>query len=203
MPDDTPLVVLQREPFTSAVRFSLMTRFCRAPHFKLAFSFRLPCMPLRNDPNKAKAPFLSSPRYLIDVTKQLVFHFAKHEEIKRMVAVMDIAVLLERLHDAFLADKSLLFGQNGSLSPHFINDIDMAFRVRLVRFSSMVVGWLFVCSAVCMTTISRVVLLEDGVYTHMENYKDPVCAWRGWVCSIENRPRECAGLGSRSWGWLK
>lgn len=63
-------------------------------------------------------------------TQQLVFHFAKHDEVKRMVAVMDIAVLLERLRDVFLADKSLLLGKHGSLSFNFINDIDMTFRVR-------------------------------------------------------------------------
>lgn len=61
---------------------------------------------------------------------QLVFHFARYEEAKRMVAVMDIAVLLERLRDAFLADKNSLVGRNGSLPFHFMNDIDMAFRVR-------------------------------------------------------------------------
>ncbi|CAM9316088.1 unnamed protein product, partial [Hapterophycus canaliculatus] len=65
---------------------------------------------------------------LLDDLMQLVFHFAKHEEAKRMMAVMDIAVLLERLRDAFLADKSSLLGKNGSLPFHFVNDIDMAFR---------------------------------------------------------------------------
>ncbi|CAM9298583.1 unnamed protein product [Ectocarpus fasciculatus] len=59
---------------------------------------------------------------------QLVFHFAKHDEAKRMVAVMDIVVLLERLRDAFLADKDSLVGKNESLPLHFMNDIDMAFR---------------------------------------------------------------------------
>lgn len=48
-----------------------------------------------------------------------------------MVAAMDIAVLLERLRDAFLADKHSLVGRNGSLPFHFMNDIDMAFRVRV------------------------------------------------------------------------
>lgn len=62
-------------------------------------------------------------------TLQLVFHFAKYEEAKRMVAVMDIAVLLERLRDAFTADKSSLVGRSGSLPFHVMNDIDMAFRV--------------------------------------------------------------------------
>lgn len=46
-----------------------------------------------------------------------------------MVAVMDIATLLERLRDAFSADKSSLVGRNGSLPFHFMNDIDMAFGV--------------------------------------------------------------------------
>lgn len=46
-----------------------------------------------------------------------------------MVAVMDIVVLLERLRDAFLADKDSLVGKNESLPLHFMNDIDMAFRV--------------------------------------------------------------------------
>lgn len=46
-----------------------------------------------------------------------------------MVAVMDIAVLLERLRDAFLADKHSLVGRSGSLPFHFMNDIDMTFRV--------------------------------------------------------------------------
>eukprot|EP00752_Nemacystus_decipiens_P011039 g9808.t1 len=59
---------------------------------------------------------------------QLVFHFAKHDEAKRMMAVMDIAVLLERVRDAFVADKDSLVGRNGSLPFHFMNDIDMAFR---------------------------------------------------------------------------
>lgn len=62
-------------------------------------------------------------------TPQLVFHFAKHEEAKRMLAVMDIAALLERLRDAFVVDKDSLTGKNGSLPFHFVNDIDMAFRV--------------------------------------------------------------------------
>lgn len=51
-----------------------------------------------------------------------------------MVAVMDIAVLLERLRDAFLADKNSLMGRNGSLPFHFMNDIDLAFRVRTFIF---------------------------------------------------------------------
>lgn len=59
----------------------------------------------------------------------MVFHFAKHEETKRMVAVMDIAFLLERLRDAFLADKNSLVGRSGSLPFWFTNEIDMIFRV--------------------------------------------------------------------------
>ena len=51
-----------------------------------------------------------------------------------MIAVMDIAVLLERFRDAFTADKSSLVGRNGSLPFHVMNDIDMAFRVSVFRF---------------------------------------------------------------------
>lgn len=46
-----------------------------------------------------------------------------------MVAVMDIALLLERLRDAFLADKNSLVGRSGSLPFWFTNDIEMTFRV--------------------------------------------------------------------------
>ena len=61
--------------------------------------------------------------------QQVVFHFAKHEEAKRMMAVMDIALLLERLRDAFLADRNSLVGRSGALPFWFTNDIDMTFRV--------------------------------------------------------------------------
>lgn len=61
---------------------------------------------------------------------QLVFHFAKHDEIKRMTSIMDIALLLERVRDAFLADRSSLLGADGVLSSHFANEIDVTVRVR-------------------------------------------------------------------------
>ena len=47
-----------------------------------------------------------------------------------MASIMDIALLLERVRDAFLADRSALLGADGVLSPHFANEIDVTVRVR-------------------------------------------------------------------------
>lgn len=74
---------------------------------------------------RALSPYLD---HLNDT--QLVFHFAKHEEIKRMASIMDITLLLERVRDAFLADRGSLLGTDGVLSSHFANEIDVTFRVR-------------------------------------------------------------------------
>lgn len=72
-----------------------------------------------------------------------------------MVAVMDIAMLLERLRDAFLADKNSLVGKNESLPLHFINDIDMAFRV-------------------CMTQSARHFTFERARHTLTSSFPDRV-----------------------------
>lgn len=47
-----------------------------------------------------------------------------------MASIMDIALLLERVRDAFLADRGSLLGADGVLSSHFANEIDVTVRVR-------------------------------------------------------------------------
>lgn len=62
-------------------------------------------------------------------TSKLVFHFAKREETKRITSVLEIALLLERVRDAFLVDKDSLLSVDGNLSYHVVNDIDTTLRV--------------------------------------------------------------------------
>lgn len=64
---------------------------------------------------------------------QLAFHFAKHEELKRITNAIEITLLLERVRDAYLAanDRDLsLVGPDGTLASHVASDIDTTLRVR-------------------------------------------------------------------------
>lgn len=47
-----------------------------------------------------------------------------------MIGVMDLALLLERLRDAFVAAKDSLLGSDGALTYHFVNDIAITIHVR-------------------------------------------------------------------------
>lgn len=64
---------------------------------------------------------------------QLVFHFAKHEDIRRMVNAMDIALLVDRVRDAFLATKGEFLTKDVNLPSPVASDVDITFRVGTAR----------------------------------------------------------------------
>lgn len=64
----------------------------------------------------------------LSLNTQVVFHSAKREEIRRMISVMDIANMLQRIRDTFVVAKDSLLSDDGALSHCLANDVETITR---------------------------------------------------------------------------
>lgn len=73
-------------------------------------------------------PLLARTSPVLPRTLETVFRFAKHEDLRRMVNAMKIALLLDRVRDA-LASSGNTSLDGGSIPPRVASDVAATFRV--------------------------------------------------------------------------